>query len=55
MHSALNYKVNTLLATNPGMITSIEGQEVLIKFDSHNCLIYYLLIHKDATHIIFPY
>ena len=36
MHSALNYKVNTLLATNHGMITSINDKEVLIKFDPQN-------------------
>ena len=36
MHSALNHKINTLLATNHGMITSINDKEILIKFDPQN-------------------
>ena len=36
MHSTLNYKINSLLASSHAYIKNINGDEILIKFDPNN-------------------
>ena len=36
MHSALNYKVNTMLASSHGFISSIDQKNVLLKFNPND-------------------